>query len=119
MPRATWRSMPSRRRRFWFCILIMSKPTMASPWSSLKRSDALSKEEESSSSEMVEGMEGRRLTPGRVELLLLWGEAWRWWEKAQVEGRKMRRRVEERRERTEEGCREGGRELRGRGRYCA
>ena len=89
-----------------------SKPTMASPWSSLKRSEALS-----SSSEMVEGMEGRRLTPGRVELLW-WGEACRRW-KAQVEGRKMRRRVEERRERTVEGCREGGSELSGRGRYCA
>jgi hypothetical protein len=55
---------------------------------------------------MVEGMEGRR-PPVRVEWL------WELRVKDQVEGRKTRKRVEESRERREDGWRDGGRLFRG------
>ena len=74
----------------------MSKPTIASPWSSLKRSERLS-----DSSEMVEGMLGRRVRE-ECAPLVLWTD--------QAEGRKKRRNTgSDTRERREEGWRDSGR----------
>lgn len=82
---------------------------MASPCSSLKRSEALSE----SSSEIVEGMEGRR----RRELDWLWEELLLYPSENHVEGRKIRRKEVEKRLRRWDGRREVGRVLSGR--YCA